>query len=73
MNVWYICVYAQPVPKTHECWKLSAVDLLCKCDDLVKDMAMNLTPSCINGMYICMCISVLEIVVGHQTFSDQNC
>ena len=57
-----ISVYPQHVPNTHECWKLSAIDLLRQCDNLLGNMASNLKPSPIKRMYVCVHICVCVCV-----------
>ena len=64
-----VCSQYGYVPKTHECWKLSAIELLRQCDNLLENMASNLKPSPIKSMYayiylltylcsLCVCVHV---------------
>ena len=57
-----IFVYQQHVPKAHECWRLSAIELLRKEDDLLENMASNLKPSPIKRMCVCVCVHICVCV-----------
>ena len=69
-----VCSQYGHVPKTHECWKLSAIELLRQCDNLLENMASNLKPSPIKSMYAYiylltyLCISLIIASSGLITF-----